>query len=83
MQWLLTGCLLGGLGALLKHGQWPFAIWVTLAGVAVLVLGFLNWLNSLGSGRHQSSSSTGDAWSSAGADHDCSGGGGDGGCGGD
>ena len=87
MRWLLTGCLLGGLGALLKHWQWPFALWVSLAGVAVLALGFLNWLNSLGSGASQAGRRSGDAWSSSNSDYDCSTngdcGGGDGGSGGD
>ena len=83
MRWLLSGCLLGGLGALLKYWQWPFAMWVSLAGLAVLVLGFLNWMSSLGSGAHHTSSSSGDAWVSSGSDHHCSDsgdcGGGDGG----
>jgi hypothetical protein len=87
MLWLLSGCLLGGLGALLKYWQWPFAIWVSLAGLGVLVLGFLNWLSSFGRGTHQASRHTGDAWSGTSADFSCSDsgdcGGGDGGCGGD
>ena len=87
MRWLITGCLLGGLGALLKHWQWPSAIWVSLAGVAVLAVGFLNWLNAYGSGAGQARSHGGDAGSSVGSDYDCSGSGdgcgGDGGGGGD
>jgi hypothetical protein len=81
MRWLLTGCLLGGFGALLKYWQSPFAIWASLTGVAVLAVGFLNWLNAYGSGAGRARSHGGDGWSSAGSDYDCSGSGD--GCGGD
>ncbi|MBI1283510.1 MAG: hypothetical protein GC183_04120 [Thiobacillus sp.] len=87
MLWLLSGCLLGGLGALLKYWQWPFAMWASLAGGAILVLGFLNWLNALGGDTKRATSHAGDAWSGSSPDFSCHDngdcGGGDGGGGGD
>ena len=89
MRWLLSGCFLGALGALFKHWQWPFAIWLSVAGLAVLLLGLFSWLNSSGiKSTNRSTSSadgyTGDSWVSTGPDQgfdSCDGG--DGGCGGD
>lgn len=91
MRWLLSGCFLGALGALLKHWQWPFSIWMTLAGMAVLLLGLFSWLNSSGikstnSDTSGAASYAGDTWGSSGSDQgfdSCDSGGGDGGCGGD
>lgn len=84
MRWLLSGSLLGGLGALLSHWQWPFAAGVSLAGFAVLLFGFLGWLAS---GRRTHQARGEDGWLGSGSGHDChaggDGGGGDGGCGGD
>jgi len=45
MRWLLSACFLGGLAALFRHWQWPYADWLNLAGFGVLLLGFLLWLN--------------------------------------
>lgn len=90
MRWLLSGCLLGALGALLKHWQWPSAIWVSLSGLAVLLLGFFSWLNASGirstnGDTYGSGGYTGDTWgsSSPGQGFDSCDGGDGGGCGGD
>ena len=45
MRWFLSACLLGGLSALFRHWQWPYADWVNLAGFGVLLLGLFLWLN--------------------------------------
>ena len=89
MRWLLSGCFLGALGALFKHWQWPFAIWLSVTGLVVLLLGLFSWLNSSGIKSTNGSASgadgyTGDSWLSTGPDQgfdSCDGG--DGGCGGD
>lgn len=44
MRWLLSACLLGGLSALFRRWQWPFADGLNLAGFGVLVLGFVLWV---------------------------------------
>lgn len=44
MRWILSACLLGGLSTLFRHEQWPFANWLNLAGVAVLLWGFVHWV---------------------------------------
>lgn len=71
MRWLLSGCLLGGIGALLKHWQWPYASWVSIAGFSLLVIGFFYWLSSFG-GRSYASGGDGGSDSSGGNDGFCS-----------
>ena len=44
MRWLLSACFLGGLSALFRRWQWPFADGLNVAGFGVLVLGFVLWL---------------------------------------
>lgn len=83
MRWLLSGCLLGALGALLKHWQSPSGIWVGLSGFVIVIAGVFRWLNSSGqAGRHHHYDIESPGWGENGdGGSDC--GGSDGGCGGD
>jgi hypothetical protein len=81
MLWVLSGCFMGALGALFQHLELPYAAWFNIAGIGLVAVGVLLWLNALGGGTKRSSSDSG----SCGSGFDNSGGcgGGDGGCGGD
>ena len=86
MLWLISGCALGALGALLQRWQLPSAVWVSISGAAVLFLGFFRWLNSSGPRSSHCGSSSGDSCLSTGSDFSTDSLGsndGDGGCGGD
>lgn len=82
MKWILSGGGLGALGALFKHLQWPYALWLDVAGIGIVAAGLFFWLNSSG-GRnsHDSSESLEGSWWDSNSDSsgDCDGGG----CGGD
>lgn len=82
MWWLISGCFLGALGALLKYLQLPFAVWITFFGLAAVFVGIFRWLGSSGRVRnHDASDIVGGSFGSgSGSSDSC---GGDGDCGGD
>ena len=51
MRWFfVTGVLLGASGALMRHWELPYALWVSIAGGVCMFIAFGQWMD--GGGRY-------------------------------